>query len=176
MLTDWSNCYLILPGALQAQTFANWLRAHPGVEIISRDRSKAYRSGARQGAPHAIQVADRFHLLQNLEMTLEDVLSEYSHIIKAVDCALLQQSLDNEEISKATGNTGRSTTQMSKSRERRLANYEQVYLLRQQGYLIKDIAHHLGIGKRTVYKYLASPIAIVNDLGDNCASPILLNQ
>ena len=54
-----------------AATVAQWLRAHPSVEVVRRDRSGLYAEGIRQGAPQAIQVVDRFHLVQNLGGALE---------------------------------------------------------------------------------------------------------
>lgn len=62
---------------------AEWLKAHPGVKVVSRDRSKAYEKGIRQGAPQAIQVADRFPKLQNLSQTLEQVFGTHAEARKS---------------------------------------------------------------------------------------------
>src|SRR5438552_8102726 len=71
-----------------AAPVAQWLREHPGVEVIARDRASAYAEGARQGAPQATQVADRFHLLQNLRETLDEVFTAHHQALNAVHAAL----------------------------------------------------------------------------------------
>ena len=54
---------------------ATWLKRHPEIEIVSRDRCGLYAQGARDGAPQAKQVADRFHLLQNLREAIEQQMT-----------------------------------------------------------------------------------------------------
>lgn len=144
----------------ESGTLANWLKEHPGVEIISRDRSKAYRAGASAGAPEAIQVADRFHILRNLEEALEAVFNTQSQALQLVEQALLPaktiepsptQIIDLPQESPEDVRVPKHTP----SRARRLAQYDQAHALRQQGHKIKDIAHHLGIDKKTVIRFLS---------------------
>ena len=57
-----------------AEVVAQWLQDHPGVDVISRDRSIDDAEGSSRGAPDALQVADRFHLLQNVREMLQRLL------------------------------------------------------------------------------------------------------
>ncbi|MBV8884467.1 MAG: ISL3 family transposase [Chroococcidiopsidaceae cyanobacterium CP_BM_RX_35] len=137
-----------------AETLEAWLKEHQGVEILSRDRAKTYRLGMSQGAPDAIQVADRFHLLQNLEETLEKVFKGYTQTLQTVEREQPQAEL--LVIPQPPEPLDNRQTQKAMNRTRRLEKYEQTHALRKQEYAIKDIAHHLGIGERTVYTYLSA--------------------
>jgi transposase len=61
-----------------ADSFSEWLRDHPEIVTISRDRCGIYAEGAALGAPQSQQIADRFHLVLNLSATMERVLEERS--------------------------------------------------------------------------------------------------
>src|SRR5947209_9148245 len=65
-----------------ADTLSRWLRAHPGVHYLSRDRSAEYARGASEGAPSAQQVVDRWHLVKNLREALERVLGRVHETLK----------------------------------------------------------------------------------------------
>ena len=65
-----------------AVSTAEWLKEHPEVEIVSRDRAGLYADGARQGAPQARQIADRFHLLQNFREAVERQLGRFGAPIR----------------------------------------------------------------------------------------------
>src|SRR5262249_29419023 len=67
----------------EAKTLKKWLEEHPGVEIISRDRGGDYAKGAKEGAPNAKQVADRWHLLKNLSETMQNFFLRKQPQLKA---------------------------------------------------------------------------------------------
>jgi transposase len=78
-----AGCVIDLLPDRTAETLAAWLRAHPEIEIISRDRGGAYAEAARQGAPQATQIADRWHILKNLTDALEGVLRRRHAAVRA---------------------------------------------------------------------------------------------
>jgi transposase len=78
---------LALRSARDADTLARWLRAHPGVQRITRARAQAEEAGARAGAPAALQVADRFRLVQPLAAVLAPVFNAHLQELNALNDA-----------------------------------------------------------------------------------------
>jgi transposase len=140
-----------------ATALAAWLRDHPGVEVIVRDRSTAYAEGATQGAPAAIQVADRWHLLKNLVETVEHTLARHKSQLWR-----LIPPLSPDQPARARAGIHRSTPAARPERIRlqrraaRLARYQQLRRLHEQGLTLRAIAHRLGLSERTVNRFLAA--------------------
>lgn len=165
------HCAIDLLPDRSAQTVSNWLKQHPEIEIISRDRANAYIEAAHKGAPQAQQVADRFHLLCNLTDAVERFLKANSKYLKqareAVDTQLLEtqpQIAPNDQPLSDESNISVTeqiiipqtvTTQASKQ-DLRYERYQQVRALHQQGASIRAIAHHLRMHRQQVRLFICS--------------------
>jgi transposase len=146
----------------EAETLADWVRVHPEITVIARDRLKAYQDGARAGAPQATQVADRFHLLQNLAAALDQVFSAHGSVLKAVSDAWSRTPITQPDGRTAMPvppslPTPQAQARAAQRRARRLATYAQVWTLHHQGWSPRLIAQHLGIGRMTVVRCLQAP-------------------
>jgi transposase len=76
---------------------AAWLRAHPGVEVVSRDRSPTCAAGINEGAPGAVQVADRFHLSMNVREAPEKVMYRQNRLLRSRSLAAPMSTATTEE-------------------------------------------------------------------------------
>lgn len=137
-----------------AESLATWVRQRPGVEIIVRDRAEAYAEGARQGAPEAQQVADRFHILVNASAALEEVLRGRRRRLEYLA----------ELAPPATTATGEpaplsaTKQQQLARRTRRLERWEAIRQRRAAGQSISQIARELGIERKTVRRHLGTRV------------------
>jgi transposase len=161
-----------------ADTLADWLSRHPGVEIITRDRAPDYADGARRGAPDAIQVADRFHLHHNAREMLQRLLERQQASLRLAAAALaserdgppVEPPSPSEPLVAAAPALPRlaegerdtqaapveATPPTSRAHERRTqrqARFEAVRELQAQGLSIRAIAHHLRMGRQTVRRF-----------------------
>jgi transposase len=135
-----------------ADTLAMWLQAHPTIEIVTRDRSTDYSAGIRQGAPQAIQVADRWHLLLNLGQMMERYLTEiYGELGNLPLGEAYQDVLDQQRP--AFIRTNGEIIASNQKRDERLAFYQQVQQMRQAGWNINQLARELNCHPATIRKY-----------------------
>jgi transposase len=142
----------VLPGR-DAAPLAAWLAAHPGVGVICRDRAGAYAEGAALGAPDALQVADRFHLLQNLGQAVEKCVAAHRDCLRSIvprpDRAATSAQDDKDPDTESPPIAEPTGLQA----ERMRAHHALVHGLLREGMGLRAIARHLGWGRHTVQRY-----------------------
>ena len=168
-----------------ADAVAAWLTAHPGVEIITRDRAGVYKEGATRGAPDALQVVDRFHLLKNLGEALEADLAPLTAVLQEVAAhgppataaapAAVVLTGDPQELEAPVAPTpvpaeALHTGHVSATKQ---AHYAAVQDLHAQGLSQQAIATQIGINRRTVHRYLEAESGLRPRLGRCLHEPYL---
>jgi transposase len=163
-----------------ADTLAQWLREHPGVKLIARDRATAYAEGARRGAAAATQVADRFHLLQNLREALDQVFATHRQALESVNALERQQPVALSDGALAVPVPAHDIPLPAQQRAaqrqaHRQALHTQVWALHRQGWTAAAIAQQVGLSLRTVQRDLRSATFAGrrrrSDLGESVLNP-----
>ena len=123
--------------------------------MISRDRAGAYAEAAEKGAPQAIQVADRFHLLCNFSSAVERVVEQKMPLIREAmrrDCHSQQQ--EHETAKRKTAAQARK----DECRERRLKRYNEAIEMYKRGMSQAEICRTTGMEKKTVRRFLQAGV------------------
>jgi transposase len=129
-----------------AASFAIWLREYSGIRVISRDRGNDYIHGAGTGAPDAVQVADRFHLLMNLSDAVEGVFRRLS--------ALLQQVPSPGAARWPAPFRNDREVKRSRAQAKVAQRYETIQAMHANGMSQRAIARELGLHRNTVRRYV----------------------
>ncbi len=140
-----------------AETFQAWLEARPGVEIISRDRGERYTTGGKAGAPKALHIADRWHLIHNWAEVVERVMRRHHTLLRQVkrtkalpDVTTTAKLLPPQRVNRRRLYADARREQVQRDR------FEQWTTIRERhakGATLKDISRDLHVHYRTVLKY-----------------------
>lgn len=152
------RCPIDLLPDRESDTLAKWLKAHPEVEIVSRDRSKAYAEGSTNGAPNAVQIADRWHLLKNLGEYLERLLLRHHSLWRGkisdslLSSPLVQTTKPISVVEVMPTNVLRP--EVAARHQARAAVYRQVFELLEQSVPIEQVAGRIGKSARTIFRWI----------------------
>ena len=134
-------------------SWAEWLRDHPGVTVVSSDRAEVYTAGTRLGAPQAQPVADRWHLVHNLVTHVQQVVERHHGALRALSPpATLATTMPALAPSRLRQVQTRAEREHQQREQRARERYEQVQVLHRQGESVPAIARQVGLAARTVQR------------------------
>jgi len=137
----------------EAGDFADWLRAHPGVQVICRDRAGGYADGARDGAPAAVQVADRWHMWDNLCQHVNKLVAAHHTCLVEPDQAAPPRD-DSEPCPGELAGLAMLDQLHTKRYEHTRWRFLEIHALGVQGLSVPMIVRRLGVDLKTVRRYL----------------------
>lgn len=145
-----------------AESLERWLRTHPGVEIVARDRAEAYAEGIRLGTPDALQVADRWHLLKNLTDAVYKALQKHQVAIQRMLLTPpLAAAAQAQPVAVERGSRQEVTASSPRATDlAREQMAEKAQDLQRQGWTVRAIARHLGRSPKTVRKYIDTELPL----------------
>ncbi len=136
-----------------AATLAGWLRQRPGIEVVARDRSTEYASAIAIGAPAAVQVADRWHLLANLRQAVERWLAGAHGRLRRLPAMPDEASAVPAKRTGPFPCSAADEQVRADSRARRMALYDEVQRRRAAGEPLISIARAMKLARGTVRNY-----------------------
>lgn len=137
-----------------SETIAAWLRQHPSIEVVSRDRAGAFADAIAKGAPGAAQVADRWHLLNNLFDTLTRSLERHRSTLSEVAHRRSRRSATSPGHVVQQQCPTKLMMRKQDIRQRRLQRYKELRALLDSGVNHSEAARQLGMPLRTVQRWL----------------------
>jgi transposase len=158
ILVDLENHQVVdLLPTRSAEVLSAWLEQHPEVAVVARDRQGLYAEGARRGAPDAIQVADRFHLIQNLRQAVERALAvQRPHLRLTAGAAVVPPSFQIKEgrrmVVRSTV-TQKAAEAVHQRWQEKLELFHAVKNMQAAGMRVKEMAEHLGVNRRRLDKW-----------------------
>ncbi len=154
----------------ESATVEAWLKEHPEVDVVSRDRGKEFAKAATLGAPQAQQVVDRFHVVKNLSEVLREILGHRRAEIRQGETPPPELEKTGEERTRPLPTAAtwqqRTPIRVKKVHQARQASrddrYEQMTTLRAQGLTQKEVAKRIGMSEKAVRNWLKRGAAPTN--------------
>ncbi|HAX4366968.1 TPA: ISL3 family transposase [Escherichia coli] len=146
---------VLLPGRDQ-RTLATWFRKYPEIQVVSRDRSGVYATVAREGAPQARQVADRWHLLKNIGDAPERMMYRHIPLIRLVASELSPKKSPDPEPSVPAASLRRPERLKQQTRKKRHQRWTEVMALHNKGCSFREISRITGLSRVTVSRWVRS--------------------